>query len=141
MEGQTGGSPTFFSLEISRRALAQPRNLPRNLHMVPLAHVSKKVSFEATREAPQMNNLQVSNVCCKSIRWRATNRRMEKVIRKYASLDALKADEYRDWQQLPVHERMKAVADITLAAYQMKEPAPDVRRLQRTLVHLQRPER
>ncbi len=109
--------------------------------MVPLAHVSKKVSFEATREAPQMNNLQVSNVCCKSIRWRATNRRMEKVIRKYASLDALKADEYRDWQQLPVHERMKAVADITLAAYQMKEPAPDVRRLQRTLVHLQRPER
>ena len=66
---------------------------------------------------------------------------MEKVIRKYASLDALKADEYRDWQQLPVHERMKAVADITLAAYQMKEPAPDIRRLQRTLVHLQRPER
>jgi hypothetical protein len=66
---------------------------------------------------------------------------MDKVIRKYASLDAMKADEYRDWQRLPAHERMNAVADITLAAYQMKGPAPEVRRLQRTLVHLQRPER
>ena len=64
---------------------------------------------------------------------------MDKVIRKYTAIDAQKVDEYRDWQQLPVHERMKAVADITLAAYQMKEPALDVRRLQRTLVHLQRP--
>ncbi len=40
---------------------------------------------------------------------------MDKVIRKYSSLDALKDDEYRDWQQLPAHERMKAVAEITLA--------------------------
>jgi hypothetical protein len=64
---------------------------------------------------------------------------MDKVIRKYANLDALKTDEYRDWQGLPAHERMNAVAEITLAAYQMKEPTPDVRRLQRTLVHLQRP--
>jgi hypothetical protein len=65
---------------------------------------------------------------------------MEKVIRKYNTLDEMKADEYRDWQEMPVHERMNAVAEISLAAYQMKEPTPDVRRLQRTLVHLQRPE-
>jgi hypothetical protein len=65
---------------------------------------------------------------------------MDKVIRKYASLDEMKADEYRAWQELPAHERMNAVTEITLAAYQMKEPATDVRRLQRTLVHLQRPE-
>jgi hypothetical protein len=65
---------------------------------------------------------------------------MDKTIRPFASLDAMKEDEYRDWQQLPVHERMNAVADITLAAYQTKETAPDVQRLQRTLVHLQRPE-
>ena len=65
---------------------------------------------------------------------------MDKVTRKYANLDALKTDEYRDWQELPAHERMNAVVEITLAAYQMKEPTPDVRRLQRTLVHLQRPE-
>jgi hypothetical protein len=65
---------------------------------------------------------------------------MDKGIRKFVSLDAMKAEEYRAWQQLPAHERMAAVAEITLAAYQMKEPPPDVRRLQRTLVHLQRPE-
>ena len=65
---------------------------------------------------------------------------MDKSIRKYASFDEMKADEYRDWQELPAHERMNAVAEMSLAAYQMKEPTPDVRRLQRTLVHLQRPE-
>jgi hypothetical protein len=65
---------------------------------------------------------------------------MDKVIRTFTSFDAMKADEYRDWQERPAHERMDAVAEITLAAYQMKEPAPDVRRLQRTLVQLQRPE-
>ena len=71
---------------------------------------------------------------------RATNERMDKVIRKYTSFDLLKTEEYRDWQELPAQERMDAVAEITLAAYQMKGRTPDVRRLQRTLVHLQRPE-
>jgi hypothetical protein len=65
---------------------------------------------------------------------------MDKVIRKYTNLDALKTDEYREWQKLPAYERMNAVAEITLAACQMKEATPDVPRLQRTLVHLQRPE-
>jgi hypothetical protein len=54
---------------------------------------------------------------------------MDKVIRKYTSLDALKTDEYREWQELPAHERMNAVAEVTLAVYQMKEPNLDVRRL------------
>ncbi len=66
-------------------------------------------------------------------------KRMDKVIRKYTDPDALKADEYREWQKVPAHERMKAVVEITLAAYQMKRPTVDVPRLQRTLVHLQRP--
>ena len=66
---------------------------------------------------------------------------MDKVISTYTNLDEMKADEYRYWQSRPVYERMDAVVEITLAAYQMKEPAFDVRRLQRTLVHLQRPER
>ena len=65
---------------------------------------------------------------------------MDKAIRKHANLDALKTDEYRNWRELPAHERMKAVVEITLAAFQMKEPTPDVRRIQRTLVHLQRPQ-
>jgi hypothetical protein len=64
---------------------------------------------------------------------------MDKAIRKYDSLEAMKADEYQDWQKLPAHERMDAVVCLTLAAYQMKGQAPDVPRLQRTLVHLQRP--
>jgi hypothetical protein len=68
-------------------------------------------------------------------------KRMDKTIRTFASPNEMKAEEYRYWQSRPVHERMAAVAEITLAAYQMKEPAPDVRRLQRTLVHLPRPRR
>ncbi len=65
---------------------------------------------------------------------------MDKVIRKYDSLEAMKADEYVEWQRLPAHERMNAVARMSLAAYQMKGLAPDVPRLERTLVHLPYPE-
>jgi hypothetical protein len=65
---------------------------------------------------------------------------MDKVIRKYTDLDDMKAEEYREWQELSAQARMDAVAEITLAGYQMKGPTSDVRRLQRTLVHLQRPE-
>jgi hypothetical protein len=66
---------------------------------------------------------------------------MDKAVRMYTSLDAMKADECRDWQRLPAHERLGAVADLSLAAYRMKDPTVDVQRLQRTLVHLQYPER
>lgn len=51
---------------------------------------------------------------------------MDKVIHKYTSFNLLIADEYRDWQELTAQERMNAVAEINLAAYQMKGPAPDV---------------
>jgi hypothetical protein len=34
---------------------------------------------------------------------------MDKVISSYTSLDNMKADEYRDWQELPAHERKSAV--------------------------------
>jgi hypothetical protein len=66
---------------------------------------------------------------------------MDKTIRKYTSLDEMKADEYRYWQSRPVHERMDAVSELTLAMYAMKGAAPDVPRLQRTLVRIQRPQR
>ena len=65
---------------------------------------------------------------------------MDKVIRKYDNFDALKSEEYREWQELSPQDRLEAVAEITLAIYRMKEPTADVPRLQRTLVHLQRPE-
>jgi hypothetical protein len=66
---------------------------------------------------------------------------MDKSVRVYDSREEMKADEYRYWQSRPVHERMSAVAELTLSAYAMKEPAQDVRRLQKTLVCLQRPQR
>jgi len=65
---------------------------------------------------------------------------MDKTIRIYASQKEMKADEYRYWQSRPAHERMSAVAELTRAAYALKDPAAD-ERLQRTLVVLQRPQR
>ena len=66
---------------------------------------------------------------------------MDKTILTFTSFGAMKAEEYRDWQKRPAHERMGAVSEITLATYALKDATRDVRRLQRTLVHLQRPER
>ena len=63
---------------------------------------------------------------------------MDKTIRKYTSFDEAKADEYRYWQSRSAQERMDAVSDITQELYAMKGAVPDVPRLQRTLVHLQR---
>ena len=63
---------------------------------------------------------------------------MDKTIRKCTSFDEMKADEYRYWQSRPAHERMDAAAELPLTAYALKGMAPDVPRLQRTLVHLQR---
>jgi hypothetical protein len=59
-------------------------------------------------------------------------------IRRYSSLDAMKADEYSYWQQRPAHERMEAVTEISAEAYRLKGSPPDAQRLQRTLVHLKR---
>jgi hypothetical protein len=63
---------------------------------------------------------------------------MDPIIRKYASFDDMKADEYRYWQSRPVHERMDAVEEINLTAYEIKglELQPDVPRLQRPFVRL-----
>lgn len=66
---------------------------------------------------------------------------MDKTIRKYTSLDEMKADEYRYWQSRPVWERVAAVSELTQEHYAMKGAAPDVLRLQRTLVRVQRPQR
>lgn len=63
---------------------------------------------------------------------------MDKTIRKYTGFDELKAEEYRYWQSRPAHERMAAVAEMTLAAYALKGMG-QVPRLERTLVRLQRP--
>lgn len=66
---------------------------------------------------------------------------MDKTIRKYASLDDAKADEYRYWQSRPVHERLEAVSKLTREHYALKGSAPHGLRLQRTLVRFERPPR
>jgi hypothetical protein len=59
-------------------------------------------------------------------------------IRRYDSLEDMKAAEYAYWQQRPAHERMDAVGEITAETYGLKDPQSNAPRLQRTLVHLKR---
>jgi hypothetical protein len=61
---------------------------------------------------------------------------MNKTIRKYASFDETKADEYRYWQSRPVYERLDAVEEMIETAYPLKrwEMEPDVPGLQRPFV-------
>jgi hypothetical protein len=59
-------------------------------------------------------------------------------IRRYASLEEMKADEYQYWQQQPAHIRMDATGEITREAYGLKDVSPNASRLQRTLSHLKR---
>lgn len=66
---------------------------------------------------------------------------MDKTITTFSSLEEMKAAELRDWQSLPGYERLRAAAEMSLAAYRMKGPSNDVARIQRTLVHLQREKR
>ena len=63
---------------------------------------------------------------------------MDKTIRKYSSFDEMKADEYRYWQNRPVHERLAAVWELTEEAYRLKGYPPDAFRLQRSVVHFER---
>ena len=66
---------------------------------------------------------------------------MDTILRRYASFDEMKADEYRYWQSRPVHERMDAVEELNLAAAAIKgiEPEPNVPRLQRPFVRISCP--
>jgi hypothetical protein len=63
---------------------------------------------------------------------------MDPAIRKYSSLDEMKADEYRYWQSRPVHERVAAVSELTEEGYRLKGFKPDAFRLQRTLIRFER---
>ena len=65
---------------------------------------------------------------------------MDKTITVYTSFEEMKAAELREWQVLPAHVRLRAVAEMTLAAYRMKESLQEVPRMDRThLVELSRP--
>ncbi|MBV8360122.1 MAG: hypothetical protein JO189_19615 [Deltaproteobacteria bacterium] len=75
---------------------------------------------------------------CRVMRPMLSTGRMDKTIRKFSNFDELKAEEYRYWQSRPVHERVAAVSELTQEQYAMKGEAPDVPRLQRTLVRFER---
>lgn len=59
-------------------------------------------------------------------------------ISRHDDLDEMKADEYRYWQQQPSHVRLKATSDMAREAYRLEEAPAHVRRLQRTLVRIER---
>jgi hypothetical protein len=64
---------------------------------------------------------------------------MDKTIKRYGSLDAMKADGIRAWQRLPACERIRAVSELTTVLYALKGHPPDVQRLQRILIRIKRP--
>jgi hypothetical protein len=66
---------------------------------------------------------------------------MENTIRKFASHEEAKAEEYRYWQSRPAHERIAAVSELTTLAYALKGIDADVQRLQGPLVRLSRTQR
>ncbi len=66
---------------------------------------------------------------------------MDETIRKHSSAtdpDEVKADEYRYWQSRPMHERMEAVAELSLAMYGIKASVQDAPKMERTLVRFER---
>jgi len=63
---------------------------------------------------------------------------MDKTVRSYATLAAMKDDQYRYWQSRPPHECLEAVAELTLSLYAMKEGKAHVPRFQRVVEILQR---
>lgn len=66
---------------------------------------------------------------------------MDKTIRRFASFEDMKAEEYRYWQSRPVHERVAAVDELAREHYALKGATSDEPRLQRTLVRLERASR
>lgn len=67
---------------------------------------------------------------------------MDKTIRKYSSFEAMKDEEYREWQAMPACARLDAAAELSWTQYQWKQRGRDVQPgLQRTLVSIQRTSR
>ncbi len=64
---------------------------------------------------------------------------MDKTIRKYTDLDAVKDEEYREWQALSPQARLDVAAELSFSQYGWKDSGRNVQPgLQRTLVRVQR---
>jgi hypothetical protein len=66
---------------------------------------------------------------------------MDKNIRRYDSVGAMKSDEYEAWRRVAPSERIRAVGELTMALYGLTRQTSDVPRVRRTLVRLKRPQR
>jgi hypothetical protein len=64
--------------------------------------------------------------------------RKHMALRRFTSLEEMKAEEYRYWQSRPGHERMQAVYELTQEMYAIRNASADAPRLQRTLVRVKR---
>ena len=68
---------------------------------------------------------------------KTTARNLFAIVR-YDNFAAMKSAEYAYWQGQPNWARMAAVSELSLSAFRLKDQSVDVRRLQRSLVHLER---
>jgi hypothetical protein len=66
---------------------------------------------------------------------------MDKTVRKFASFEEQKDEEYRYWQSLSPAQRFAAVYDHSVEAYRTKGIAADGQGLKRILVRFDRPAR
>jgi hypothetical protein len=121
-----------------------PTRRPKIGSPIPSISILSYYALPAQRSGSMLPFEPASRMCrisvCKSEPCMLQPKRMDKTLRKYTSFDEAKADEYRYWQSRPAHERMAAVSEITQELYAMKGAVPDVPRLQRTLVHVKRPQ-
>lgn len=65
--------------------------------------------------------------------------RVDKTIRRYTSLNAMKAAEYSCWAKMPASARFQATAELTTEAYRAKGLIADVPRIDKTIVRITRP--
>ena len=63
---------------------------------------------------------------------------LRKYVKRYDSLDEMKADEYRYWQRRPAHERFAMVSELAREAYGEDAGDAHVPRFQRPFVKLER---
>jgi hypothetical protein len=59
-------------------------------------------------------------------------------LKRYKSLDQMKADECAYWQSQPNWVRMQAVADLSSAYYKFKKQPVRVQKLQRPALNIER---
>jgi IS1 family transposase len=63
---------------------------------------------------------------------------MDKTVRKFASFEEVKDEEYRYWQSVTPEERIRAAWELCIDSYRTKGIEPNGQGLRRTLVRFER---